>query len=130
MKMRTGASTGLSVEAGSRLQCLCPFFNIPFEIDDLMLIVPVHETGCNHEVRSGLVDRHGNVVNLCNTHQGFYIRIVRLCCQRIGKEYDKVNYAFHDLGSDLLVTTKRAAVVAFTVSPVWSVIMRAVVPVP
>ena len=38
---------------------------------------------------------------------------MRLCRQRIGKEYYKVNHAFYDLGSDLLVATERAAVVAF-----------------
>ena len=95
-----------------------------------MLVIAVHETGCDHEVRGGLINRHRNVVDLRDAHQGLHIRIVRLCRQRIGKEYYKVDHAFYDLGSDLLVATERAAVIAFTVRPVWSVIMRAVVPVP
>ena len=78
-----------------------------------MLVISVHETGCDHEVRGGLIDRHRNVVDLSDTHQGLHIRIVRLCRQRIGKEYYKVNHAFYDLGSDLLVTAERAAVVTF-----------------
>ena len=40
-----------------------------------------------------------------NTHQGFYIWIMRLRCQRIRKENHEVNDTLHNLSTDLLVST-------------------------
>ena len=36
-----------------------------------------------------------------------------LSCQRIGKEHNEIDDPFYNLGSNLLITSQRAAVVAF-----------------
>ena len=76
-----------------------------FEIDHFMLVITIHITGCNHKIRSGFIDGHWNIVDLGNPHQGFYIWIMRLRCQRIRKENHEVNDTLHNLSTDLLVST-------------------------
>lgn len=76
-----------------------------FEIDYLMLVIAVHITGCDHKIRSRFIDGHWNIVDLGNSHQSLYIRIMRLRCQWIRKEDHEVNDTLHNLGANLLVST-------------------------
>lgn len=59
--------------------------------------------GFDHEIGGGFVDGHRDVVDLGDSHQGFYVWVVGLGGQGVGEEDDEIDDAFHDFGSDLLV---------------------------
>ena len=77
-----------------------------------MVVLLVHIQRGNHEISSSPVDSHGYVVYLGDSHQSLYVRVMRLGGKRVGKEYDKINDPFHNLGSYLLVSPQRAAVIS------------------
>ena len=73
-----------------------------------MVIRGIHKAGSDHKIRGRLVDGHGDVIDLCDPHQGFHIRVMGLGRQRIREKYDEIDLPFHDLSPDLLVTAQRA----------------------
>lgn len=89
---------------GGGLKCFRPLLNRFFKVNDIVLVVRSHVFGSNHKVRRGLIYCHGNIVDLGNTHQRLDVRVVRLCGERVGKEYHKVNHAFDNLCANLLIS--------------------------
>ena len=77
-----------------------------------MVVWLIHQLGLDHEVRCGFVVRHRYVVHLSDTEQSLHIRIVWCCRERIREEYHEIYPTLHYLGTDLLVSSKRTAVVA------------------
>ena len=69
-----------------------------------MIVFLVDEIRCDDKVSRRLVVGDRNVIDLCDTKQCLYIRVMRLCRKRIGEENDQIDLALYDLGSYLLVT--------------------------
>ena len=130
-KSAPGSPAGISkTQRRPALQCPGPVCNIFLEVYHPVLILRIHIAGGDQEIGCGLVVCDGDVVHLGNAEQRLHIRVVGLGGQRIGEKDDEVNPSLHYLGTNLLISPQRAAVEPFTGSPVASVIMRAVVPVP
>ena len=89
-----------------------PVVDILLEVDDLMVVWLIHQLGLDHEIRCGFVVRHRYVVHLSDTEQSLHIRIVWCCRERIREENHEIYPSLNNLRTDLLVSSKRTAVVA------------------
>ena len=89
------------------LQLLGPLFNILVEVDDVMLILLIHQRRGNHKSAVALLLAIGIIVNLGDSKKRLDIRIVRLGGQGIGEEDDKINLSLDDFCTDLLVAAQR-----------------------
>lgn len=68
------------------LQLLGPlFFNILMEVDDVMLILLIHQRRGNHKIGSRFIVGDRDIVNLGDSKKRLDIRIVRLGGQGIGE---------------------------------------------
>lgn len=94
------------------LKRLCTLCNIPLEVYDIMVIFLIHQRGCDHKIGCCPVIGDRDIVYLCHTEQCFYIRVMRCRGKWVRKEYYKINSSLYDLCTNLLVTTKRTAIVA------------------
>ena len=94
------------------LQRLGPLFNILVEVDDVMLILLIHQRRGNHKIGSRFIVGDRDIVNLGDSKKRLDIRIVRLGGQGIGEEDDKINLSLDDFCTDLLVAAQRTAVIA------------------
>ena len=60
------------------LQLLGPLFNILVEVDDVMLILLIHQRRGNHKIGSRFIVGDRDIVNLGDSKKRFDIWIVRL----------------------------------------------------
>ena len=58
-----------------------------------------------HEICRRQIIGYRNIIDHCNPEKGLYVRIMRLCFQRIPQKNHEINLAFHDLCPDLLVAS-------------------------
>ena len=87
------------------------------EVDDVMLILFIHQRRGNHKIGSRFIVGDRDIVNLGDSKKRLDIRIVRLGGQGIGEEDDKINLSLDDFCTDLLVAAQRTAVIALDRKP-------------
>ena len=63
--------------------------HIFLKIHHLVIICLIHQRGMNHKISSRHIIGNRYIIHLSDTEQRLDIRIMRLCCQRIGKEYEE-----------------------------------------
>lgn len=76
------------------------------EVDDVMLILLIHQRRGNHKIGSRFIVGDRDIVNLGDSKKRFDIWIVRLGGQGIGEEDDKINLSLDDFCTDLLVAAQ------------------------
>src|SRR5699024_2253886 len=62
----------------SLLHRFCSFFYILLKINYFVIIFFIHIQRSDHEICGSSVNSHGNIIDLGNPHQGFYIWVMGL----------------------------------------------------